>query len=144
MFDPPDFDDQPLGYLLHRVTTALRPVVTAQLRPLGLTVPELVCMKVLAARPGLSNAELARVTNVSPQAMNTVLRSLQDKGVVTRPASVSSGRSLPARLTKRGRALLKRGQAAVQVADDQVLAILTPDQRCELKRLLGAIGTPAT
>ncbi|ATL68748.1 MarR family winged helix-turn-helix transcriptional regulator [Nocardia terpenica] len=135
-----EFDDLPLGYLLYRATTALHPRMNARLRPLGLTVPALVCMKLLAVRPGLSNAELARTVNVSPQTMNTVLRGLQERGAVVRPATVTSGRALPAQLTAEGRKLMRRAQAAVRAADEEVLAALTPARRRELKRLLGAIG----
>jgi DNA-binding MarR family transcriptional regulator len=66
---------------------------------------------------------------------------LQDRGAVTRPASVSSGRALPAQLTAEGKALLKRAEAAVKVADDRVLANLTPAERRELKRLLAAVSS---
>ncbi|WP_193364257.1 MarR family winged helix-turn-helix transcriptional regulator [Mycobacterium xenopi] len=134
-------DDQPLGYLLYRVMTALRPQVTAELGPLGLGLPEFVCLRILSIFPGQSSAELARATNVSPQAMNLVLRGLQDMGAVTRPATVSSGRALPARLTGKGRALLKRAEAAVRVADERLLAQLTPTERREFKRLLHAVGS---
>ena len=133
-------EDQPLGYLLYRVTAALRPEATAALRPFGLALPEFVCMRILAMRPGRSNAELARDINVSPQAMNMVLRGLQDKGVVTRPASVPSGRALPAQLTAEGKTLLRRAEAAVKIADERVLANLTQAQRRELKRLLAAVS----
>jgi DNA-binding MarR family transcriptional regulator len=92
--------------------------------------------------PGRSNAELARDTNVSPQAMNNVLRALQDRGIVARPASVSSGRALPAELTPKGKAMLERAEAAVRVADEQVLANLTSAQQRELKRLLDAAAPP--
>jgi DNA-binding MarR family transcriptional regulator len=134
-------EDQPLGYLLYRIMTALKPAATAELKPLGLTLPEFVCLRILSMSPGRSSAELARDTNVSPQAMNTVLRGLQEVGVVERPASVSSGRALPACLTPKGKALLKRAEAAVRVADDRVLASLTPGQRREFKQLVDAIGS---
>jgi DNA-binding MarR family transcriptional regulator len=134
-------EDQPLGYLLYRITAALRPEVTAELKPLSLTLPEFVCLRILSMHPGRSSAELARDTNVSPQAMNTVLRGLQEMGVVERPASVSSGRALPASLTPKGKALLKRAEAAVRVADDRVLASLTPTQRREFKKLVDTIGS---
>ncbi len=133
-------EDQPLGYLLYRVTAALRPEATAALKPFGLALPEFVCMRILAMRPGRSNAELARDINVSPQAMNMVLRGLQEKSMVTRPASVPSGRALPAQLTAEGKTLLRRAEAAVKIADERVLANLTPAQRRELKRLLAAVS----
>lgn len=143
MFDMPDYEDEPVGYLLYRVMTALRPEVAAELDPLGLGLPEFVCLRILSVNPGQSSAELARHTNVSPQAMNLVLRGLQEMGAVTRPASVSSGRALPARLTSKGRALLKRAEAAVHVADERLLAALTPTERRAFKRLLHTVGAPA-
>ncbi len=139
-------EEEPLGYLLYRVTAALRPQVNAELRPLGLGLPEYVCLRVLSMSPGRSNAELARDANVSPQAMNMVLRSLEDMNVVTRPASVSSGRALPAELTSKGRTLLKRAETAVRVAEERILIGLTAIERRELKRLLAAssIADPAS
>lgn len=136
-----EYEDQPLGYLIYRVMTLLRPQVTAELGPLELGLPEFVCMRILSTGPGQSSAELARNTNVSPQAMNLVLRSLQHMGAVTRPATVSSGRALPARLTSKGRALLKRAEAAVRIADERLMSSLTPTERSELKRLLHAVGS---
>jgi DNA-binding MarR family transcriptional regulator len=141
MFDMNEYEDRPLGYLLYRVMTVLRPQVTAELGPLGLGLPEFVCLRILSMFPGQSSAELARATNVSPQAMNLVLRGLQDMGAVTRPDTVSSGRALPARLTSKGRTLLKRAEAAVHVADERLLAHLTADERREFKRLLHAVGS---
>ena len=137
-----DADDQPLGYLMYRIMAALRPAVTARLQPLGLGLPEFVCLRILSMSPGRSNAELARDTNVSPQAMNNVLRGLQDRGIVARPASVSSGRALPAQLTSQGKALLEGAEAAVRAADEQVLANLTSAQQHELRRLLDAAAPP--
>jgi DNA-binding MarR family transcriptional regulator len=139
-------EDQPLGYLLYRLMSALRPAVTAELAPLGLVLPEFVCLRILSMAPGRSNAELARNMNVSPQAMNNVLRALQDRGIVARPATVSSGRALPAELTAKGKTLLGRAEAAVRVADERVLANLTAAQRREIKQLLDAAApaAPAT
>jgi DNA-binding MarR family transcriptional regulator len=136
-------EDQPLGFLLYRLMSALRPAVMAELAPLGLVLPEFVCLRVLSMAPGRSNAELARDMNVSPQAMNNVLRGLQDRGIVARPATVSSGRALPAELTAKGTAVLKRAEAAVRLADERVLANLTATQRREIKRLLDAAAPAA-
>jgi DNA-binding MarR family transcriptional regulator len=136
-----DNDDAPLGYLLYRVAAVLRPEVSAVLRPLGLTLPEFVCLRILSLSPGLSSAELSRNTNVTPQAMNTVLRKLEDIGAVARPESVSSGRALPATLTGQGRALLKRAEGAVHVADGHILAKLSGPQQREFKRMLEKLGS---
>jgi DNA-binding MarR family transcriptional regulator len=73
--------------------------------------------------------------------MNTVLRKLEDIDAVARPESVSSGRALPATLTGQGRALLKRAEGAVRVADDRILAKLSGPQQREFKRMLEKLGS---
>ena len=133
-------ENAPLGYLLFQVMATLRPEVAAALSPLGLTLPEFVCMRMLSMSPGLSSAELARLGNVSPQAMNTVLHRLENAQMVTRPASVASGRALPASLTADGRTQLRHAEAAVREADARVLAKLSASQQREFKRMLEALG----
>lgn len=140
MIDMPD-GDKPLGYLLQRVTTRLRTEVTdAVLAPLGLTFPEYICMRMLSHAPGRSNAELARDVTVSPQAMNTVVRGLQDRNLITRPASVPSGRSLPIELTRAGTALLARTDTGVREAERKTLAPLSDADQRTLRRLLADLG----
>lgn len=134
-------DDPPLGYLLYRVATVLRPEVAAVLSPLDLALPEFVCLRILSMYPGMSSAELSRHAGVTPQAMNTVLRKLEDVGAVARPSSVSSGRALPANLTGPGRALLKRAEAAVRGADARILSKLTDTQQREFKTMLEKLGS---
>src|SRR6266487_4428917 len=101
------FEDQPLGYLLSRVIFALKADVTATvLDQLKVAFPEYLCMRVLSKFPGQSNADLARARNVTPQAMNMVLRGLEERRLVARPAPASSGRCLPGQLTREGEELL--------------------------------------
>ena len=137
-----NLEDEPLGYLLSRVMFALKADVSATvLDPLEVAFPEYLCMRVLSRFPGQSNADLARALNVSPQAMNMVLRGLEDRGLVTRPASVSSGRSLPAQLTRDGEKLVQRTDTGVRAAERRLMADLTDRERYEFKRILAALGS---
>jgi DNA-binding MarR family transcriptional regulator len=141
MVDMTADEGQPLGYLLTRVATALRTEVTAAvLDPIDLSFPQYVCMRILSHSPGRSNAELARDVNVSPQAMNIVVRSLQERGLVVRPASVSSGRSLPAELSRDGAAVLASIDAGVRDAEAKVLAPLDQKDQHHLRRLLANLA----
>ena len=136
-------EDEPLGYLLHRVASALRAEVTSGvLDSLELTFPQYICMRLLSKYGDRSNAELARDSGVSPQAMNMVLRGLEERELVSRPASVASGRSLPATLTRRGRELLARTDSGVKSAEQRLLENLTDTQQREFRRLLAALGSP--
>ena len=130
-------EDQPLGYLVRRLMGRLRPHAAKSLRPLGLGLPEFVCMRILDTYPGRTSAELARNTHVTAQAMNQVLQGLQEMGLVTRPATAPSGRALPAELTRKGKALLRR-------AEEQMLAHLSAAEQRQLKRLLYHAGNPPT
>lgn len=135
-------EDQPLGYLLYRAHNSLRAEVTATvLDPIGLAFPQYICLRILSKFPGRSNAELARDTNVSPQAMNMVLRGLEEKGLVARPANVSSGRSLPASLTREGEEVLDKTDSGVREAERRVLANLSSSQREDFKTILATIGS---
>jgi DNA-binding MarR family transcriptional regulator len=140
MIDMGTTENAPLGYLLHQVMATLRPEVAAALTPFGLSLPEFVCMRMLSMAPGASSAELARLGNVSPQAMNTVLHRLENAQQVTRPASVASGRALPASLTGDGRTLLRRAESAVREADARVLAKLSASEQREFKRMLETLA----
>jgi DNA-binding MarR family transcriptional regulator len=134
-------EDQPLGYLLSRIAAALRTqVVTNALEPVNLAFPQYICLRMLSHSAGMSNAELARDAGVSRQAMNIVVRGLQERGLVTRPDSVPSGRSLPTELTQAGVDLLKRTDDGVRKAERHVLAKLSDQDRREFRRLLAAVG----
>lgn len=130
-------DDAPLGYLLNRVAGALRAEVTANiLEPLGLSFPQFVCLRMLEKFPGMSNAEVAREIGVSPQAMNIVVRALQDRDLVARPSTVAAGRSRPTELTRAGHALVGATDTGVRACEDRLLADLTAPQRQEFRRIL--------
>jgi DNA-binding MarR family transcriptional regulator len=138
-----EFEDQALGFLVRGLMARLRPHAVQALRPLGLGLPEFVCMRILDEDPGRTSAELARHTHVTAQAMNQVLQGLQEVGLVTRPATAPSGRALPAQLTRKGSALLRRAEAAVASSDEHLLAHLSPADRRQLKALLYRAGNPS-
>ncbi|MFJ7018954.1 MarR family winged helix-turn-helix transcriptional regulator [Streptomyces sp. NPDC101117] len=129
--DPPHPADDVLdhvGYRLKRAHAALRGAMDKALREHDLTVPQYACLEVLAARPGMSNADLARATFVTRQSMNVVLRGLQDQGLLTRPATVETGRARPASLTDEGMRRLTAAQKAVYAIETRMVHAL-PDDR---------------
>ncbi|MFI9310948.1 MarR family winged helix-turn-helix transcriptional regulator [Streptomyces triculaminicus] len=140
---PPADVTQRLGYRLKRTAAALRGAMDKALREHGLTVPQYACLELLDQHPGLSNAELARGTFVTRQSMNTVLRGLQDAGLITRPATTDHGRALPAHLTDQGHHRLTAARSAVY-AIDQRMTQAVPAQRlaqflADLDRMTAAL-----
>ena len=134
--------EQPrLAYAVGRFHTVLRAEMSRRLAPEGLSVPEFTALSVLSARGGLSNAELARRSFVTPQAMNQVLASLEEKELIARPAPGGQARghhrARGAKLTAKGRRWVMRAQALVDAIEDQAFATLGEDERRSLTEVLG-------
>lgn len=136
--------DQVLGYVLKQAATALRNAMDVALRPLSLTVPQYACLELLGRQPGLSNSDLARGAFVTRQSMNQVLRGLQDRGLVTRPAVAAQGRALPTRLTPAGRRQLRAATEVVNAVEQRMLSAFSPAARRRLRDDLAACVTALT
>ncbi len=121
--------ERSVGYTLKKAAVALRNAMDEALRPLRLTTPQYSCLELLGQRPGLSNAALARGAFVTRQSMNVVLRGLEDRGLVTRPASPERGRELPTELTPAGRRCLESASTAVRRVEKRMSADLSPAQQ---------------
>jgi DNA-binding MarR family transcriptional regulator len=136
--------DESVGYVLKQAQAALRSAMDAALRPHGLTVPQYSCLELLHQRPGLSNADLARGAFVSRQAMNGVLRGLEERAFVRRPVEAEHGRELPAVLTVSGEKRWRAASAAVAAVERKMIAPLSADRRRRLLRDLSACATALT
>ena len=134
-------EDQPLGYLLHRVAYALRTEVTATvLDPLGAVLPAipLHAGAVEIPRPVQCRTRPRHVR--LPAGDEHRVRSLRTAGWSPARPSVASGRSLPAELTREGRDTLSRTDSGVRAAEQRLMANLSDAQRRDFKRILVALG----
>ncbi len=102
-----------IGYELKRAQHALRLRMDEVLRETGVTAPQYAALSVLSEEPGVSNAQLARRSFVTPQTMNNILVRLEAAGFVERKAHPEHGRVLQAYLTENGEKL--RGECARRV-----------------------------
>ncbi len=128
--------DLTTSYLIGRTDRLIRAELEAALLDTGLTLPEYTALSVLRARPGLSNARLARRSLVTPQSMHKVVRSLEDAELVVRTAKPAGSRVLGAEITPKGEEVLDHMLLRVHTAEDRVLHELDDDERRELLRLL--------
>jgi len=117
--------DAYVGYLLKRTQAALRNGLDDALRPLGLTAPQYSCLRLLRHDQGISNSELARGAFVTRQSMNSVVKGLQERGLITRPPRATSGRELPAALTDAGRRAVDEADTAADALEAVLVAGLT-------------------
>ena len=138
----PRTSDFTASYLIGRVDRIISAQLEVALSGSGLSLPEFTALSVLAARPGLSNARLARRSLVTPQAMHKVIRSLEEAGYVTRTAPPHGGRTLEAEITEAGSTLLEEMLPRITEAEDRTLASLDESERRELVRLLTLVTAP--
>lgn len=128
--------EQTASYLIGRADRLVRAQLEAALAESGLSLSEFTALSVLASRPGLSNARLARRSLVTPQAMHKVVRSLERSGLVERTTLPEGGRELATTITTAGAALVAELLPRIRQAEDRTLHALDADERRELVRLL--------
>jgi len=133
---PNAFPDQ-VGFLLARAKMALQAAMDAELAPLGLTIAQYGTLAILAAKPGLSSAELARECCVSPQSTAALVQRLATDGCLSRRPHPVHGRVIELRVTSKGKGLLARASGTVdRVERELLLCELSPEEQDHLRELL--------
>src|SRR3569833_1811995 len=110
--------DESVGFALTRLQQALRTRMDATLAAHGLTTPQYAVLALLAERPGISNAELARLSFVAAPTMLRILDVLHREGLIDRAAPAPEQRTRRTAQTTLGRRRLTAATAAVQSYED--------------------------
>jgi DNA-binding MarR family transcriptional regulator len=111
-----------LLYSVKRLELAIRASLEEMLRGSGVTTLQYTALTVLAHRDGISAAQLARDSFVTPQSMADMLRALEQRGLIRRAANPDSRRELLVYLTDAGRDLLAEYAAAADAIEDRMMA----------------------
>ncbi|MGW1805155.1 MarR family winged helix-turn-helix transcriptional regulator [Streptomyces sp. NPDC002078] len=125
-----------LGSHLKRAEQALNATKAAVLKPAGLTVAQYAALLHLSDNPGISAAALARLCGVTPPTMNTVLKNLQDRDLITRSPHEWHRNVLETRLTDAGRAVMAEADTAAVRVERALAAEFTDAEREALTGLL--------
>jgi DNA-binding MarR family transcriptional regulator len=130
----------PFGYQLRRAQYAYRLALDRALQPTGVTAPQFAAMALLHATPGLSNAQLARQSLVTPQTMNVIVGRLEAAGLVVRSPHAAHGRILRASLTALGESALERCFTRAAAVEACLVGALRPADHPTLLASLTRIG----
>lgn len=133
-------EDGYIGYLLRQAAGAYRNRVERALADLGVTLPQFSVLTMLAAYPGHSNADLARLALLTPQTVSVIVANLEKAGSVSRQPHVVHGRIQHLDLTDRGRALLARARARVHAMEQELVRGLSVDDERAVRRWLVRIA----
>jgi len=123
-------------YLIGRLDRTVRRALEDLIRDQAVTVLGYTALTVLAVRPGLSNAQLARRSFMTPQGMNQALAVLTERGLVHRRPDEFNRRVQRLELTPKGAKVVEVCADRVERFEQQLLARLTADERAELNSLL--------
>lgn len=121
-----------LGYALKRAQQALGLRMGAALAELGLTNAQYAALSALEVDPGLSNAELARRSFVTPQTMNQVVAQLERDRLVARRPHPVHGRILQTTLTEAGATTLVAAHRQVLAIEQRLASGLEPIEQAQL------------
>jgi DNA-binding MarR family transcriptional regulator len=112
----------PLGRAL---TAAERPILAAQ----GLTMWGYVVLLSLTDEPVRTQSALAEAIGADKTRIIGDLDALQERGLVTRTPDPDDRRVRLIGLTAEGRQVRKKAQRAIQRGEDELLAVLAPEER---------------
>lgn len=135
---PVKIEDMLIGALLRVPAQAIHRRIIAELNPAGfdeLRLPHIAVFQ-FPGPDGVRPGTLAERAGISKQAMNQLLRSLEDLGYIARSSSPAEGRTRIVRLTKRGRAAYARISDILLDIEHEWSAELGPKRFAKLKKLL--------
>jgi DNA-binding MarR family transcriptional regulator len=126
-------------YLIGRVDRIVRRALEELIADQDVSVVGYTAMSVLGARPGLSNAELARRSFVTPQGMSQTLAGLTERRLIRRTPATSNRRVQLVELTDRGRQVVTVCNRRVIEFERELLSCLSEHQRSDLNATLSTI-----
>ncbi|SFL14732.1 MarR family winged helix-turn-helix transcriptional regulator [Methylobacterium pseudosasicola] len=133
-----------LGYLLRQAAHAHRQHVEQQLSGLCLTLPQFSVLTMLAAYPGHSSADLARLALVTPQTMSVIVANLLKASLIVRTPHRVHGRIQTIALTDAGEAMLEGAKKRVYALEAEILRDLAPEAQAAIRQWLTRIAQPET
>ena len=129
-----------IGYLLRQAGNAYHSHLARAFVDLGITPPQFSVMTMIAAYPGLSNADIARLALLTPQTVSVIIGNLVKAGIVARRPHAVHGRIRHLELTAKGQALLATAKTRVQAVDDGIMAGVAPRSEHMLRKWLAGVA----
>jgi DNA-binding MarR family transcriptional regulator len=127
-----------VSYLVKELERALRGRIDEILQPFALTAVQYTALSVLSLHAGMSSAQLARRSFVSPQAANEMVGALERRGLIRRKGDTEGGRALSIFLTALGRRTLARCDAQVDALEARFLGGFSDREETQLRVMLRA------
>ncbi len=123
-------------YLVKELERALRTRIDDLVQSLGLTAVQYTALSVLSGDRGMTSAQLARRSFVSPQAANEMVAGLERRGLIKRKADSEGGRALWIYPTARGERTLARCDELVDALENEMFKDVSKQDEERFRRVL--------
>jgi DNA-binding MarR family transcriptional regulator len=107
---------------------------------LGITPPQFVVLTMLAAYPGISGADLARLAALTPQTVSVIVANLERGGAIVRRPHAVHGRIQQIDVTDEGEALLRQCRARVKKLEARMASGFTAEEEQVIRRWLVSVA----
>ena len=111
------------SHLLHRAEQ-LASERFGELAKEALTLRQFAVLAAIATDPGLSQSALVKMTGIDRSTLADMMSRMEDRGLVTRTASVVDARALSIHLSQNGAAMLRGMDQHARAADAAILDLL--------------------
>lgn len=133
-------EDGYLSYLLRQATTAMRGAMDRRLAAHGLSFPQYTSLVMINAYPGLSSADLARITLLTTPTVNEVVRGLERAGLVERRGHATHRRILCLHLSGEGVVRLEAARRVTREIDGMLNEGLAEGEAALVRRWLTRVA----
>ena len=141
MDEPSTIPDRvPMSTLLAGLGRDVTARVRRAIRPLGLGAQQFLVLDQLRALGETSQVELADALGIDPSNLATIASDLCDRGLMLRTRHRADRRRNVLHLSAAGERLLRRADASIAAAEDDLLAALDAGQREQLHSLLRRVA----
>ena len=137
--EKPEFVADYLLYLLAAASEGTSAQFHAEVRSLGLRVPEWRVLACLHDRDGAMITQLARIALVEQSRLTRIIAQMEDRGLLIRQSDPVDGRRVCVFLTDKGQELTHQLVPKAQAHEQFLLNRLSKTSRANLKPILRAL-----
>jgi MarR family transcriptional regulator, temperature-dependent positive regulator of motility len=121
--------DRSPSHLLHRALQRALDIYAETAGPTAVTQRQYAVLAAVAAREGLTQADLVRSTGIDRSTLAELVARMLGKGLITRERSNEDGRANTVSLTDKGRIALDEAEPRARAADEAILKLVPSGKR---------------
>jgi DNA-binding MarR family transcriptional regulator len=129
-----------LTYLLRQANATVRLALDRALAKEDMTHPQQSALTMIRAYEAISAADLARLTMLTPQTINGIVRALERRGAIRKEPDRVHGRILRLLITDEGRGLNKRCRALTGPIEAALQARMSAGTQGAIRQWLVAVA----